>query len=74
MRQNRPVRIVKREQKEQARSVNAQARPRETESSERELRTVVSGWVSEHRRRTEEFRQNYSTLLRNAGMLLPRAT
>jgi hypothetical protein len=40
---------------------------------ERELREVVSGWVREHQRRTEEFRQNYSTLLSSLGFKSPAA-
>jgi hypothetical protein len=37
----------------------------------REVRGVVSGWVREHSRRAEEFRSNYSTLLRELGFAPP---
>lgn len=37
----------------------------------RETRDVVSDWVREHRRRSEEFRQNYSSLLERLGLSSP---
>ena len=64
MLKNRQVRIIKREQRGQAGTAAAEATP---EVSEREVKTVVSGWVSEHRRRADEFRRNYADLLKGAG-------
>lgn len=69
MLKNRPVRIIKREQRVAAVTAaaptpNAAASPA---AHEREIKTVVSGWVSEHRRRADEFRQAYATLLKGAG-------
>jgi hypothetical protein len=37
----------------------------------REVRDVVSDWVRDHRRRSDEFRRNYSTLLGEVGFKLP---
>ena len=39
--------------------------------SGREVRAVVSDWVRDHRRRSDEFRRNYSTLLGEVGFKLP---
>jgi hypothetical protein len=38
---------------------------------EREAREVVSDWVRDHRRRAEEFRENYSALLDSLGLSSP---
>lgn len=80
MQQNRQkVRIVKRVERERAESLAAEvatttvvveAAP--AVNPERVMRTVVSGWVSEHRRRTDEFRHEFSVMMRNAGFLPPR--
>lgn len=49
--------------------------PRAVESAARgpvrETRDVVSDWVREHRRRSEEFRQNYTSLLERLGLTSP---
>ncbi len=37
----------------------------------REAREIVSDWVRDHRRRSDEFRRNYSTLLGEVGFKLP---
>jgi hypothetical protein len=37
----------------------------------REAREVVSDWVRDHRRRSDEFRRNYSALLGEVGFKLP---
>lgn len=37
----------------------------------REVRDVVSDWVRDHRRRSDEFRRNYSTLLGEVGFKMP---
>ncbi len=41
--------------------------------AERELKEVISGWVREHQRRSEEFRENYSSLLNRLGFKSPAA-
>ena len=42
-----------------------------TAESAREVRAVVSDWVRDHRRRSDEFRRNYSALLGEVGFKLP---
>jgi hypothetical protein len=37
----------------------------------REARDVVSDWVRDHRRRSDEFRRNYSSLLGEVGFKMP---
>jgi hypothetical protein len=37
----------------------------------RETREVVSDWVRDHRRRADEFRENYSALLDKLGFSSP---
>lgn len=37
----------------------------------RETREVVSDWVRDHRRRADEFRENYSALLDRLGFTSP---
>ena len=37
----------------------------------RETREVVSDWVRDHRRRADEFRENYSALLDRLGFASP---
>ena len=52
----------------------AEAAPAAVESdaaASREVKAVVSDWVREHRRRTDEFRRNYSSLLGELGFKGP---
>jgi hypothetical protein len=54
----------------------AAARAEETDGrpereARRETREVVSDWVRDHRRRAEEFRENYSALLDSLGLSSP---
>ncbi len=63
------IRIVKR-------SGGAAERAEETagrmeRETRRETREVVSDWVRDHRRRAEEFRENYSALLDSLGFSSP---
>ena len=73
MPKNRPVRIIKREQRGQQAPATAPAAAAAAPSApaERDIKTVVSGWVSEHRRRTDEFRRNYTDLLKGVGFSSP---
>ena len=71
MGQKYQVRIIKRGQRESTESVESVesvvAAPERAEPSERELKTVMSGWVREHRQRTEEYRRSFAGLLRQVG-------
>lgn len=71
MEQPKRVRIIK-----GGRAVQQAAGPRaaaeETIAAPaREVREVVSDWVRDHRRRSDEFRRNYSTLLGEVGFKMP---
>ena len=66
MEHEKRVRIVKRGRRQEA---EAPAGPLPA----REVKDVVSGWVREHQRRSEEFRNNYSTLLGQLGLTAPWA-
>jgi hypothetical protein len=80
MQQLKQIRVVKRDEKRHAAQQQQQqqdatlSRPivSNERAAARDVKDVVSGWVSEHRRRTEEFRRNYSTLLGELGLASPR--
>ncbi|MBA2731284.1 MAG: hypothetical protein H0U54_00165 [Acidobacteria bacterium] len=75
MQQNRAIRIIKQGQKAQVESVTkAVSEVGAVEPSERELKSVVSGWVREHRQRSEEYRRSFADLLKESGFRSPRAT
>jgi hypothetical protein len=63
MRENRPIRLIRKSQPDtngtSAAGTVAANRP---EPSEREIKTVVTSWVSDHRRRSEEFRKTIASL------------
>ena len=66
------IRVVKRGEAAAAgagRAGDAAARPER--ESRRETREVVSDWVRDHRRRADEFRENYSALLDRLGFTSP---
>ena len=48
-----------------------QAAARSERESRRETREVVSDWVRDHKRRADEFRENYSALLDRLGFMSP---
>jgi hypothetical protein len=60
MQQNRRVRLIS---KRNRRADESPAKPPTPESKEREIKTVVSRWVSEHRLRSEELRRTFTTIL-----------
>ena len=47
------------------------AAARSERETHRETREVVSDWVRDHKRRAEEFRENYSALLDRLGFTSP---
>jgi hypothetical protein len=65
------VRVVKRKQSDETSETGRVASPSPVRGSSREVRDVVSSWVTEHARRADEFRRNYSTLLREMGFAPP---
>jgi hypothetical protein len=63
MRENRPIRLIRKRQSETiGTSSEENAVPPHSEPSEREIKMVVSRWVSDHRERSEEFRSTFATL------------
>jgi hypothetical protein len=75
MQQSRAIRIIKQGQKAQIESVTKVVSEAATgEPSERELKSVVSSWVREHRQRSEEYRRSFADLLKESGFRSPRAT
>ena len=69
MQQNRPVRVVKRGEKARGdENITKTTDEHSAKSSERELKAVVSGWVREHRQRSEQYRRAVSEMLRESGM------
>lgn len=44
---------------------------RSEREARRETREVVSDWVRDHKRRADEFRENYSALLDRLGLSSP---
>ena len=69
------VRIVKRGVAATAAGAGAAAgdtaAARSEREARRETREVVSDWVRDHKRRAEEFRENYSALLDRLGFTSP---
>ena len=70
MEQPKRVRIIKGGRAAQAAGV-APTAAEPAAAPRREARDVVSDWVREHRRRSDEFRRNYSTLLGEVGFKMP---
>jgi predicted RNA-binding protein with RPS1 domain len=68
MQQNRPVRVIKREQRGRTEESVKAATEEGAENTERKLKTVVSGWVREHQQRSEEYRQMFAALLKETGL------
>lgn len=70
MEQPKRVRIIKGGQAaRQAEAARVAAEPAAAQG--REARDVVSDWVRDHRRRSDEFRRNYSALLGEVGFKMP---
>lgn len=66
------IRIVKRGVAAPVAAARAEDATARTErEARRETREVVSDWVRDHRRRAEEFRENYSALLDRLGFTSP---
>ena len=74
MQQNRAIRIIKRGQRANEETAAQAAVAVSAEPSERELKSVVSGWVREHRQRSEEYRRSFADLLKESGFRSTRVT
>lgn len=74
MQQRRPVRIVKSHRRVLDVKGVEERRGTERATLERQVKTVVSGWVSDHQQRSEEFRQTYSGLLKELGFASTRVS
>jgi hypothetical protein len=72
MKQNRPVRIIKNEQRLRASNEAKPAGAPGQKTTERELKVVVSSWVREHQQRSEEYRRAFSKMLKENTLLGPR--
>jgi hypothetical protein len=72
--QDRTVRVIKRGLKANTEMPAESVCPSGQEPSERELKTVVSSWVREHRQHSEEFRRTFTSLLREVGFRAPSAS
>lgn len=73
---DRKIRVIKRGQppttEPNAPDTRAGREPQRAEKEPlRSVKTVVSGWVREHQQRAEEFRNSYSTLLKEVGFSAP---
>jgi hypothetical protein len=70
MEQPKRVRIIKGGRASQATEA-ARVAAQPAVAPAREVREVVSDWVRDHRRRSDEFRRNYSALLGEVGFKMP---
>ncbi len=62
MRENRPIRIIRKRDSAAIVEVSAQPKSHTAAPTEREIKSVVSGWVRDHQQRAEEFRRNFASL------------
>ena len=70
MQHNRPVRIVKRDQRARTEQT-PQATTAEggaVKNPERDMKAVVAGWVREHRQQAEQYRRAVAGMLRDSGL------
>ncbi|HEV7890036.1 MAG TPA: hypothetical protein VGP08_05330 [Pyrinomonadaceae bacterium] len=71
MENSKRIRIVKRGAAATVVAAAGGGAARPEREARRETREVVSDWVRDHRRRAEEFRENYSALLDSLGFSSP---
>ena len=70
MRGSKSIRVIKRDERSDAVKTTAEHKPNPAEG----VRILVSGWVRERQQRSEEFRHNYTNMLKEFGFRLPRAS
>ena len=71
MRPDRRIRLIRKTKPQEENESSMAVTPVAPQPSEREMKTVVSRWVSEHRQRSEEFRLTVAALLKGGGFHLP---
>ena len=72
MRENRPIRLIRKRQAQTENQSSDNAVPMtRREPSEREIKTVVSRWVRDHRQRSEEFKRTFAALFQAEEVRLP---
>ena len=59
MQNNRRVRLISKRDRTTDESTTKPPTPK---SREREMKTIISGWVSEYRLRSEKFRRSFTTI------------
>jgi hypothetical protein len=72
MQKNLQVRIVKRKQRASLESPVEVACADRAVPSEREMKAVVAGWVSEHRAQSEEYGRAFASLFTKVEMRTPQ--
>jgi len=73
MRENRPIRLIRKRESQAAAGLPAEIQPKARPANpEREIKSVVSRWVREHRQRSEEFRRTFASLWQAGEFQLPR--
>ena len=73
MKHKRQIRIIKHTQQQNAEVSSVGLAAGGSQPSERELKSVVTGWVHEHRQRSEDYRRTITDLLKQSGFQAPRA-
>jgi hypothetical protein len=69
---DRRVRLIRKSKPQSENEGSTEATPPErSQPSEREIKTVVSRWVREHRQRSEEFRLTFAALMKGGGFQVP---
>jgi len=72
MRKDRPVRLIRKQESRATTELSSDDTARtHPEPSEREIKAVVSRWVHDHRRRSEEFRRTFAALWQSGEFQLP---
>ncbi len=71
MEQTKRIRVIKGGRAAREAQAQEPVAAKSAAAAVREVKEVVSDWVRDHRRRSDEFRRNYSTLLGEVGFKMP---
>jgi hypothetical protein len=71
MRENRPIRLIKKRESQANAELLPDAPKTRSVSTEREIKSVVSRWVKDHRQRSEEFRRTFASLWQAGELPVP---